>query len=104
MKSPSARVPTGFGSTILKRPCSLPLLGHLAADFSALVGGSVYVDVPLAGHQIGGLLIGERRRALERALVGAGNRYNHAAVLARFAGMEVGRCRRTAQAGHAALP
>src|SRR5262249_46563751 len=83
-----------FGST---RGCGLvaqfALLGYLATVFSALVGGSVDVDVPLARHQIGRLLIGECRRTLERALLGAGNRHDHGAVLAGFAGMEVSRCR-----------
>ena len=42
------------------------LFRQLTANFAAFVGGGVDVDVPLPGHHVGGLLVGERRGAFER--------------------------------------
>jgi hypothetical protein len=42
-------------------------LPELATHFAALVRVGVDIDVPVAGHQVVGLGVGQRRRALERA-------------------------------------
>ena len=62
------------------------LLGHLAADFAARIGFGVDVDIVLAGHQIGGLGIGQRRAALGGARRGVRDRDRNAGVLAGFGG------------------
>src|SRR5258708_17471238 len=43
------------------------LLCHLTADFAARIGCGVNVDVILAGHQVGGLFVVQRRAAFNRA-------------------------------------
>src|SRR6516225_3162998 len=57
--------------------------------FAALVRFGVDIDVPFAGQEVGGLRLGERGGALERAGV-RGDRQRDTAILARFAGVEVG--------------
>jgi hypothetical protein len=46
------------------------LFGYLATDFVALIGRGMNVEIPLAGHQVGGLGIGQRRLSFERAFCG----------------------------------
>jgi hypothetical protein len=46
------------------------LFGHLATDFTALIGRGMDVKIPLAGHQVGGLGISQRRVSFERAFCG----------------------------------
>src|SRR6185437_15701305 len=82
------------------------LLGYLAADLAAFVGGRVDVHVPLAGQQLLRLSIGERGRTLERALGGGPgeDRDHDAGVLAGRGGpVEVGGGRRATQVGIGAL-
>src|SRR5205823_1606979 len=45
----------------------LDLFGHLTADFPARIGCGVNVDVVLARREVGGLRIGERGAAFDRA-------------------------------------
>src|SRR4051812_50207664 len=58
------------------------LLRHLTADLAARIGRGVDVDVELAAEQIGGLRVGQCRRALGRAGGSAWNRNRNAGVLA----------------------
>jgi hypothetical protein len=62
------------------------LFGYLATDFAALIGRGMDVEIPLAGHQVGGLGIGQRRLSFERAFCGRirENWDLHAGVIARF--------------------
>src|SRR6266571_1256123 len=52
-------------------PCSLPF-DDLAANFAALVGGSMNVEIPAARHQVGRLRVGQGCRAFDRARRAAG--------------------------------
>src|SRR2546430_3648117 len=63
---------------------STALLRHLTPDFTARIGCGVDVDVVLAGHQIGGLRVGQGRAALGRAGGRIGNRHRNPGVLAGF--------------------
>src|SRR4051795_1453134 len=58
------------------------LLRHLTADLAARIGRGVDVDVELAAEQIGGLRVGQCRRALGRAGGSAWDRNRNAGVLA----------------------
>src|SRR4051794_18737032 len=62
------------------------LLRHLTADLAARIGRGVDVDVELAAEQIGGLRVGQCRRALDRAGRRIGNRDRDAGVLAGLGG------------------
>ena len=94
----------------LRRPAfayeaALRLLRHLAADLAARIGRGVDVDVELAGEQIGGLRIGQRRRALDRAGGRIRDRDRDAGVLAGLGRpVEVGGCCRAGQTGIGDLP
>src|SRR5204862_2942393 len=84
---------------------SKALLRHLAADFAARIGCGVDVDIVLAGGEIGGLCVGQRGAALDRARSGIGNRHRDAAVLAGFGGsMEMRGGGGTGEAGIGHLP
>jgi hypothetical protein len=52
----------------------------LPADFAVLVGGGVDVDVIFAGHQVGGLCVGQHCRTLERAFRSAHERNDDAGI------------------------
>src|SRR3974390_1574978 len=65
------------------------LLRHLSADFAALVRFGVDIDVPFAGQEVGGLRVGERGGALERARVRS-DRQRDTAILARLPRVEMG--------------
>src|SRR3954471_19207256 len=81
------------------------LLRHLAPDLAARIGRGVDVDVELAAEQVGGLRVGQRGRALDRASGGAGDRDRDAGVLAGLGGpMEMGGRGGARQAGIAELP
>ena len=67
------------------------LLRHLTADFAARIGRGVDVDVVLAGHQVGGLGVGQRGAAFDRARRRVRDGQGDAGVLAGFGRpMEVG--------------
>ena len=78
----SAEAPPSF----CLRVRSKNLLRHLTADFAARIGCGVDVDVVLAGHEVGGLRIGQRGAAFDRARCCVGNRNRDAGVLAGFGG------------------
>ena len=59
---------------------------HLAADFAARIGSGVDVDVVLAGDEIGGLRVGQRGAAFDRARARIRDRNRDAGVLAGFGG------------------
>src|SRR5262249_852311 len=56
-------------------------LDELAADFPARVSGSVDIDIPAPGQQVGGLRVGQIGRIFERARARR-NRHGDAGVLA----------------------
>src|SRR5450830_1880470 len=88
------------------RAASLPGSAHrdLGAHFAALVGGSVYVGVPLARQQVGSLGRCQGGTAFDGAGV-ARKRDDHAGIAAwRGRAMEVGGCGGAAQAREADLP
>ena len=62
------------------------LFGYLATDFAALIGRGMDVEIPLVGHQVGGLGVGQRRLSFERAFCGRirENWDLHAGVIAGF--------------------
>ena len=81
------------------------LLRHLAADFAARIGCGVNVDVVLAGREVGGLRIGQRGAAFDRARCCVGNSNRDAGVLAGLGrAMEMRGGGGTGQAGIAQLP
>ena len=81
------------------------LLRHLAADFAARIGCGVNVDVVLAGHEVGGLRIGQRGAAFDRARCCVGDSNRDAGVLAGLGrAMEMRGGGGTRQAGIAQLP
>src|SRR5258708_27460445 len=76
------------------------LLRQLAADFAARVGRGVNVDVVFAGHQGGGLGVGQRGAAFGRARSRVRDRTRDAGVLAGFSrAMEMPRSRRSGETG-----
>src|ERR1700756_2489835 len=76
------------------------LLRDPAADFPAAMLHGVDVDVPAAGHEIGGLLVVEHGGALGGAGRVVGNQDRHRCVLAGFGwAMKVSRCSRTGETG-----
>src|SRR6185437_328696 len=66
--------------------CNVGLLRDLTTNFAARIGRSMDVDVVLAGLEVGGLGVGHRGAALDRALAGIGNRDRNTGVLAGLGG------------------
>lgn len=78
---------------------------HLAADFTAGMGGRVDIRVPLAGEQIRSLLAGQRGPPLQRARDGGLERQHDARVRANLCRAMEMRCgRRAAQVAKRHLP
>src|SRR5258708_13106841 len=66
------------------RSCASNLLADLTADFAARIGRGVDVDIVLAGHQIGGLGVGQRRAAFGGARGSVRDPHPNARVLGGF--------------------
>src|SRR5215467_5058250 len=76
------------------------LLRNLSTDFAARIGRGVDVDVVLAGLEIGGLGVGQRRAAFDRARTCIRDRDRDAGVLAALRGsMEMRGCRGARETG-----
>ena len=88
MQRTAVRIRVSTPYPILSNEISdFPILGRLLsfddlpANFPALVGGGVNVEIPAAGHQIGSLRVGQGCGALDRACRAAGHGDDHSGVL-----------------------